>query len=222
MAADTRDTAAEPAPPPRHRSQRSHRLWRLLLLIVAVAGIAQWVLDRDARHPEEPEAARRDGIEPDLLMEGARIRQYEADGSLHYRLNAHRVTYFEAAGRTELTTPDLLLYGRGPAPWRARAAHGTLFRPDGVSHLEETVLLEGGVILEQLLRDGELLRLSTTALTLYPDREYAESQHDVMIESHIGRTSAVGLEGDLQRGLLRLFSAPDRPVRTTLLPEQFK
>jgi lipopolysaccharide export system protein LptC len=59
-------------------------------------------------------------------------------------------------------------------------------------------------------------------MDLYPARQYAETDQDVMIDSHIGRTTATGLEGDLQLGMLRFFSSRSARVHTVLLPEQFK
>jgi LPS export ABC transporter protein LptC len=87
---------------------------------------------------------------------------------------------------------------------------------------EEAVALEGEVVLEQTRADGEQVRLTTESLRLYPQRQYAQTDQDVMIESLFGRTMATGLEGDLQLGMLKLFSVNGRRVRTVLQPEHFK
>jgi lipopolysaccharide export system protein LptC len=66
------------------------------------------------------------------------------------------------------------------------------------------------------------VKLTTDALYVYPDRRYAETDRPVMIDTNSGRTTAVGLKGDLSRGLLQLFSAADAKVHTIVLPDQFK
>jgi lipopolysaccharide export system protein LptC len=100
------------------------------------------------------------------------------------------------------------------------AGEGVLRRPPGAD--EESVSLHQDVTLEQTRADGEQIRMVTPLLRLYPRRQYAETEQDVMIESLFGRTTSVGLEGDLQLGVLKFFSTDDRPVRTVLQPEQFK
>ena len=64
--------------------------------------------------------------------------------------------------------------------------------------------------------------MRTPALYLYPDRQYAETDQDVIIDTDVGRTKAVGLQGDLQQGLLNLFSSADQRVHTIVLLGQFK
>ena len=87
---------------------------------------------------------------------------------------------------------------------------------------EETVFLEEDVRMEQRYSDGRAFELRTPSVTVYPHREYAETDRDVMITTHAGRTYAVGLKGDLDRGLLELFSDVDQRVHTIVLPDQFK
>ena len=74
----------------------------------------------------------------------------------------------------------------------------------------------------QQFPDGRSFELRTPSITLYPDREYAETDQDVMITTHAGRTTAVGLQGNLNQGLLQLSSNDERRVHTILLPDQFK
>jgi hypothetical protein len=43
-----------------------------------------------------------------------------------------------------------------------------------------------------------------------------------MITTHAGRTRAVGLQGNLDQGLLKLFSNDEQRVHTVILADQFK
>ena len=66
------------------------------------------------------------------------------------------------------------------------------------------------------------MTIRSPAFYIYPERQYAETDEDVMIDTEVGRTSAHGMEGDLARGLLKLFSNTDARVHTIVLPDQFK
>ena len=56
----------------------------------------------------------------------------------------------------------------------------------------------------------------------YPDRQYAETSRNVMITTDVGRTKAAGLQGELQQGLIRLFSNERERVHTIVLRSQFR
>ncbi len=161
--------------------------------------------------------------EPDLYMEDATITQYQDDGTLKYQLVSAEIRHFEADQLTRLVTPSLKLYSPGKPPWMISSAHGYIRKralPSGGN--EEVVFLRENVLLEQRYDDGQHLKLRCSSMYLYPDRQYAETDQDVMIDTEVGRTQAIGMQGDLQRGLLNLFSKSDQRVHTIVLPKQFK
>jgi len=204
-------------------SSRFSQRFLLILLALALAGIGLLVLEL----PEELQPVREVPLDlqdaPDLVMTGAEIHQYRESGSLHYLLNAQEIRYFERDELTRLTAPNLILYATDKEPWQVTAEFGYLRRAStGSGEEEEVVFLRKNVNLQQRGKDGNYVSLSAPSLYLYPGREYAETEHDVIIDSRIGRTLAVGLQGDLRGGLLRLFSQENRPVHTILLPDQFK
>lgn len=204
-----------------HRAGRHNRTRVMLALVLVVAGVALLVMERSAGPPVPTLPPAPLEGEPDIYMEAPVVSQYREDGSLEYRLVAQRASHFEGAAMTRLARPRLTLFRQARTPWTVSARDGTLRRPlPGMG--EEAVALEGDVVLEQTRADGEQVRLTTESLRLYPQRQYAETDQDVMIESLFGRTMATGLEGDLQLGMLKLFSGNGRRVRTVLQPEHFK
>lgn len=208
------------ASPSDGRGGRFSRAWIMLVLVLAVAVVALVVMDRSAGPttpvwPSQPLTG-----EPDIYMDAPEVAQYRPDGTLEYRLLAADAQHFQPEARTLLRAPRLTLFRAEEPPWSVRADRGTLQRPPGTP--EETVLLTGDVVLQAPQQAGDPLRLLTERLTLYPGRQYAETDQDVMIQGRFGQTTATGLAGDLQLGLIRLFSAQGRPVVTVLQPEQFK
>jgi lipopolysaccharide export system protein LptC len=215
------DAGTPQRPPSTPERSRLGRAWLLAALGLAAAVVALVVIDRteptDMLEPF-PVLAERDA---DMLIEGADISQYRDDGTLQYRLLAERIRHFDLDAVTALNAPTMHLYDDGAAPWVARARRGSVQRTPPPA-AEEVIYLREDVSLEQVGADGGRVRLATAAIDLYPGRQYAETDQDVMIDSHIGRTTATGLEGDFQRGTLRLFSSDEAPVHTVLQPEHFK
>ncbi|HEX7036827.1 MAG TPA: LPS export ABC transporter periplasmic protein LptC [Pseudomonadales bacterium] len=208
------------AAPTDGRGGRYTRAWIMLVLVLAVAVVALVGIDRSAGPAIPPLPSRPLTGEPDIYMESPEVSQFRTDGSLEYRLLAANAQHFQPDARTLLRAPDLTLFRADAPPWSVRADRGTLQRPPGAA--EETVLLQGGVVLRATRLNGDPMRLLTERLTLYPRRQFAETDQDVMIQGRFGQTTATGLAADLQLGVIRLFSAEDRPVVTVLEPEQFK
>ena len=204
-----------------HRGIRSHRAGIMIGLVLVLAAVALLVMDRSAGPPVSTLPAPLLEGEPDIYMESAVVSQYRADGSLEYRLEAERASHFQGEATTRLTQPRLTLLHHARPPWIVTSNEGVLHRPPADPEAE-TVTLEGNVALEQTRSGGDRVRLLSDSLHLYPRRQYAETDQDVMIESLFGRTMAAGLQGDLRLGVLELFSAHDRPVQTILQPEHFK
>ncbi|MFU8815552.1 MAG: LPS export ABC transporter periplasmic protein LptC [Pseudomonadales bacterium] len=203
-----------------HDSPRfyENRNWIMLALVLLVAGIALLVFERRVAPPPPPLEAP-DG-EPDFFMEGAVISQFGPEGYLQYRLAAREIRHFEREGLTRMQHPQLALHQEDEPPWQISARIGIIHQPEADG--AEKVELQGDVVLEQILRRGERVSLSSQSMILYPDRQYAETDDDVMITTHIGQTMATGLKGDFRLGTISLLSLGDTPVHTVLEPEHFK
>jgi len=163
------------------------------------------------------------GDEPDLELEGALITQFRDTGALRYRLQSPNIRHFQSRTLTRLKSPDLEMHSEPNPPWKLTARRGTIRNATtSPGEMEEEVILEENVTMAQHYPDGREFQLLTPDITVYPDREYAETSRDVTITTHAGRTTAVGLKGDLDQGVVHLFSNAEQRVHTILLPDQFK
>lgn len=200
--------------------------WSTWAVIVSVAVAGVMLLSEPLEPaPEEEVLPSIVSEEPDLYIEDAVITQYLPSGTVHYRLMSKLLRQFEADELVRLTEPRLVVNSETRAPWRVQSEHGYVRRLRAAERSgdgEEVVFLREDVQLEQREPDGRHMRLTTSTLYVFPEREYAETDRDVMIDTHAGRTTATGLKGDLQRGLLQLSSSDRRRVHTILLPDQFK
>lgn len=161
--------------------------------------------------------------QPDLYMLDAEITQYSSDGILKYVLESEHVRHFESAGMTRLTNPVLLLQGEAQAPWQVVAKQGFIRRePSPKGSIEEVVYLREDVALQQKLGNGRFLKLKTPTLYVYPDRQYAQTNDSVMIDTEGGRTTGTGLAVNMADSTLKVDSEPPGRVQTIILIDQFK
>lgn len=207
---------------PQERDQGHRRLVGITTTLAIIVGA--FVLFEPETGSEEVTALPPElADEPDLYMEDATITQYQKDGSLQYQLFSTEIRHFEAAQLTRLVAPSLEMHSPGKPPWSVSAGHGYIRKralPSGGD--EEVVFLRENVLLEQRYEDGQRLKVRSSSMYIYPDRQYAETDQDVMIDTNVGRTQAIGMQGDLQRGLFNLSSTSDQRVHTIVLPKQFK
>jgi lipopolysaccharide export system protein LptC len=201
-------------------------LTNLRLLGIALLGsliIAAAVFFQPTLTDEEPLPVPAASDEPDLLIETAVIRQYRESGSLRYLLRSPLIEHFQQQALTRLSEPDLELHDAPEPPWRITARRGVIRNASETRRNgDEEVELQENVHMRQTYDDGRRYHLRTPSITIYPQREYAETDQNVMITTHAGRTKAVGLEGSLDKGLLKMFSSDEQRVHTIILPDQFK
>ena len=161
--------------------------------------------------------------EPDIYGQDISFNQLRADGSLHYRLRASAIRQFDRDELTRMTQPDLHLLSPEQPPWDITSQHGYIRKrlsPQGTQ--EEVVYLRESVELLQIHPESGRMTIRSDAFYIYPARQYAETDQDVIIDSAVGRTKAAGLQANLESGVVKLSSRGDQRVHTIVLPEQFK
>ena len=207
----------------------------LLILAAGVAIVVFASLDKapgdspDARILETGRTDARDLGAPDLYMETAEISQFASDGELAYQSRAFSIVHYPEADHTLLDAPRLTLYREEEAPWEVSALSGRIIGGAGLldagllsgtataQSARETVELQDDVVVQRR-RPGEgFIELHTEALTLFPGREYAETERPVIIDTQSGRTTAEGLRANLGAGTI-VLGTPPRRVRTTIFP----
>ena len=191
-------------------------------LLVVVGGLALFIALRDWNRVDgSPSDRLGPAGEPDLLMQKATITQFDDDGAVRYRLLSAEVRHYEDEGLTRLVAPTLTLNRAPQPPWFARANHGFVRDTDAPGeNTAEVIILREDVHLEQ--RNPNRVEITSPTLRIYPNRQFAETDQPVIIDTATGRSSAVGLSGDLNTGLLKLSSSDTERVHTIVLPAQFK
>jgi lipopolysaccharide export system protein LptC len=182
----------------------------IIILIVTIA--TNWLLD-EGPPPDEGELKRND---PDLYMLNATIKQFTDQGELHHDLGAQRFTHFPLTDLTTMLEPNLRILTTNDEPWFITADNGRLLSKS--TFREEVVELWDNVLAIRQNDDGRFVNIQTESLTVYPEREYAETDQKVTIDDNASRTTAAGMKVHFQQGEFMFFSTPEQKVKTVFLP----
>lgn len=162
----------------------------------------------------EPEHKRND---PDLYMLNATINQFDTAGELQHRISANRFTHFPLTDLTTMVQPELTLGEVDQSnPWEITARQGRLL-PES-NYREEIVELWTQVLAEKSGISGHFINIQTESLTVYPARDYAETDEKVYIDNQNGRTTAAGMKAYFDTGKFQFFSRGAERVTTIFLP----
>lgn len=182
-----------------------------LILIIAIG--TNWFIDV-TDEPPAPDTLSRN--EPDLYMVDARITQFSTSGDPQHEINADRMTHFPLTDVTTLKIPNIVLYsGDVHAPWRIIATNGRLLPRSTLN--DETVELWNQVLASRENEDGDFINIQTESMTVYPERDAAETRQPVTIDNDTGRTSAGGgMKANLGTGIFEFFSGNEDRVVTII------
>jgi LPS export ABC transporter protein LptC len=86
------------------------------------------------------------------------------------------------------------------------------------SFREEVVELWGNVLAVKQNPDGSFVNIQTQELTVYPERDYAETDKKVYIDDNSGRTTAAAMQASFVEGKFSFSSGALDRVRTLFIP----
>ena len=200
-------------------------LLRFVGVAVLLAGIVYlyWAGEQaeSARSEAQDEATGPE--QPDVYGRKVEYHQLNPDGTLHYRLNAERIEQYSERAYAEMESPIMHMTSPTQPPWDIRSDLGALNTESNTAGVKEDVLhLNQNVYMVQKHPDKGVMTVRSDVFRLYPDRQYAETDENVTIDTQVGRTVAAGLVADLETGILKLSSDSAQRVHTIVLPEQFK
>lgn len=142
-----------------------------------------------------------DPTQPDFFMENSQITMLNPDGTVSYELTSRRATHLANEDSTRLEAPNLLYYRADEQqPWLVTSRTGW------ITEGGDRVQLNDDVLLKQEIPDEPVSQMTTSALTVFPSRDYAETDQDVRIEAVSGVTTATGMHVYFQDGRLQLLS----------------
>ncbi|MBU0807148.1 LPS export ABC transporter periplasmic protein LptC [Pseudomonas sp. MIL19] len=177
------------------------KLFNIALLagvIALVAALGYWNLSPDGFNQQPDSAVTDNAI--DFYATNTYTVQYQVDGKLHYELTADKVEHIKASDITLMTSPNMDLFRGTALPWKIRSERGEV-SPGGT----EVELIEN-VRVDRTDAKGRPTILTTSRLTVFPEKEYAQTQQAVRIVAANGVTTAKGMKAYMNDGRMLLLS----------------
>ena len=148
---------------------------------------------------DEP-AAQVDESAIDYYAINAHSVQFLPDGKLQYEMTADKVEHLKVSEVTLLTTPDLNMYRGTAYPWHVQSTRGEV-NPDGT----EVELIDNVRVARTDDQNRETI-ITTTRMTVFPQKQYAQTEQAVRIDGAGGTTTGKGLKAYLKDGRMNLLS----------------
>ncbi|HTN47909.1 MAG TPA: LPS export ABC transporter periplasmic protein LptC [Burkholderiaceae bacterium] len=178
-----------------------------VLLLALLAGTTYWY-SQTSRLGDLANAVSREG--PDVVVDGAALTQFDAQGRATNRLIGERITHFPSDDRVEVIRPRMVSLRADQPQVDAKADHAR------VEDSGAKVILTGDVtLIRAASSEGEPpLRLTTERLVAFPDTEQFSTESPVEIDRGGSRINAVGMDYDNIKRTVKLRSK----VRGTVEP----
>jgi len=171
----------------------------LLLIALFLVAIGYWNI-RPESFMQEPTAATGEESPIDFYVTNSRTVQYQPDGKRNYELSAEKVEHVKSSDVSLLTRPDLHSYRGTELPWHVTSERGEV-GPQG----EEVELIDN-VRIERNDAKGRPTVITTSRMTVLPEKDYAETRQPVRIVAANGVTTATGMKAYLNEGRMLLLS----------------
>lgn len=167
------------------------------VIAILVGGLGYWNFSPDDG-PARVTSREDDDI--DFYVLNATTTQYQEDGQLRYTMTTDKAEHLKSTDITLLDNPKLDLSRGTEYPWKVSSRNGEV-SPGG----EEVELIED-VRVARTDERGRSTVVTSSRMTVFPDKDYAETAQPVRIEAANGVTTATGMKAYFNDSKIELQS----------------
>ncbi|WXL26700.1 LPS export ABC transporter periplasmic protein LptC [Ectopseudomonas mendocina] len=175
----------------------NYALLAIGVLLVGALGYWKNLRPDASTNPAQPDAAKQT---IDFYANNTYTIEFQEDGTLDYELLADKVEHVKATDITLVTNPKMDLFRGEEQPWKIQSTRSEV-SPGG----KEIELIDN-VRIERTDEKNRTTILTTTRLTVFPDKEFAQTAQPVKIDAADGVTTAVGMKAYLNDSRMHLLS----------------
>lgn len=175
---------------------RTFLLFGVLAVLLAAAGY--WNISPESFMDQPKSAVDESAI--DFYAINAHSVQFLPDGGLQYEMTADKVEHLKATDVTLLTTPNLELYRGSTFPWHVESKTAEV--SPGGDHVE----LIDAVRINRTDEKSRTTIITSSRMTVFPQKQYAQTQQAVRIDGLGGVTTAIGMKAYLKDSRMDLLS----------------
>jgi lipopolysaccharide export system protein LptC len=138
---------------------------------------------------------------PDAFMEDVHAKRMDSFGHLESELTTPKLIHYPENDRLTIESPQMIIYREKTPPWTINANHAETYADFKLVYLWEDVKIH-----EAASKDSYETTLLTHALTLYPDRRFAETDQEITMIQPGSEIKATGMQVSLPEGWVKLLS----------------
>ena len=150
--------------------------------------------------------------EPDALIEGFKVTQFDTKGTKLYEIAANHASYYERDGHTSIDGLRMKVFTPDENVWHLSAQAGNYEERQA----DPFLVLDGNVQLRSVGKSQSSIAFETDSLKIYPRRRFVESLSTVTVESGTSKIHAEKFEADLATRMVHFTSRADSQVELLL------
>lgn len=179
-------------------SKKARNIVLLGAIAALLVAVGYWNISPES-FLEKP-VAQVDENAIDYYAINAHSVQYLPDGKVQYEMTADKVEHLKSSEITLVTTPDLHMYRGTQYPWHVQSVRAEV-NPDG----SEVELIDKVRVARTDEKQRETI-ITTTRMTVFPQKQYAQTEQAVRIDGAGGTTTGNGMKAYLKDGRMDLLS----------------
>lgn len=179
-------------------SKKARNIVLLGAIAALLVAVGYWNISPES-FLEKP-VAQVDEKAIDYYAINAHSVQYLPDGKVQYEMTADKVEHLKTTEVTLVTTPDLHMYRGTQYPWHVQSVRAEV-NPDGT----EVELIDKVRVARTDEKQRETI-ITTTRMTVFPQKQYAQTEQAVRIDGAGGTTTGKGMKAYLKDGRMDLLS----------------
>lgn len=167
-------------------------------LLLAI-GFSSWLIlmSNNFRHSH----AQQDQHLPDAFMEGVVAVIMNKQGTPSMKIMTPKMTHFASDDTTQIEKPTIIVYRDSPNPWIINSDFAKTTQ--GTSQIN---FWNNVVIHHDADKDNPTTTMQTTALSVFPDKQTAETNQAVTIKQPDTTVHAIGMLANMNDGTIKLLS----------------
>lgn len=137
---------------------------------------------------------------PDFFMHNVTYTKFNQEGNIRNQIHAKKITHLTQANTYLFANPHVIMNNPHEQPWHITADQGK-------SELGKTKveLWENVKITKAADDHNPDFDIATTAITIYPETKFAETNQPVTIIQTGNITKSIGATADFKRGVISLL-----------------
>lgn len=174
---------------------------KTLLTLFLIFSIALSVWSLLVSNRQKPIASGNNNLLPDAFMEDIVAIMMNKQGTPSLKLVAPKMVHYMQNDSTEIKNPIVTVYRNSPNPWKIHSDFAKTTK--GISE----ILFWNHVVIHHLQdQDNPATTMTTSTLTVFPDKQTAQTDQPVTIKQPDTTVEAIGMIADMNDGTIKLLS----------------